>query len=127
MTTLDSPPIADRRRHERLALPPMYTLARVRFAGDSHYRWTGHLRDVSSDGALLEIDQDFVPGTRLEIRVLLPGPEQVTFHARGTVVRVQVCDHWHGLHRFGLRLDAFALEQDKRNLSHYLDDCLSRT
>lgn len=121
MTTLASPITSDRRRHERVQLPPMFTLARVRLAGDTQYRWTGHIHDVSRSGALLELDQNLPPGSILEIRALLPGREQVTFHARGPVVRLHISDHWQGQTRMAIRFDAFAREQDSQDLNRYLD------
>lgn len=120
MTTLASPITSDRRRHERVQLPPMYTLARVRLAGDSQYRWTGHIHDVSQSGALLQLDQDLPPGSMLEIRALLPGSEQVRFHARGPVVRLHVSDHGLGPTRMAVRFDAFARQQDALDLSRFL-------
>ena len=38
------------RNNQRLKLPAMYTLLRVRHVGDKRYRWTGHIYDISSTG-----------------------------------------------------------------------------
>ena len=53
-------------RHEaRLKLPAMYTLLRARRVGDTRYRWTGYIYDISVAGMRFELDKALEPGTRI--------------------------------------------------------------
>ena len=124
MTLLSSLTVAaERRIQPRLQLPPMYTLVRVRMANDTQYRWTGHIHDVSLGGMLFELDQTLKPGTVLEVRGLLPGHKQLTFHARGPIIRVHFDDQAFGTRRVAMSFDAFSREQDRTDFADYLQGC----
>lgn len=124
MTLLSTTAVsAERRAQPRIQLPPMYTLVRVRLANETQYRWTGHIHDVSLGGMLFELDHNFRPGTVLEVRGLLPGHQQLTFHARGPVTRVHYDEHAYGSLRLAMSFDAFSREQDRSDFAEYLDGC----
>ena len=125
MSTLMSAPLVDseRRHAPRLHLPAMYTLIRVRLAGDPHYRWTGHIYDVSINGMLFELNQTFPLGTQLEVRGMLPGQRQVTFHARGPLMRIHIESQSYGKTRMAMRFDTFARDSDRHNVADYLRGC----
>ncbi len=76
------------RTEPRLKLPAMYTLVRVRLAGEEYYRWTGHVYDVSLSGMRFELDEVITPGTEIEVRTMLPGHRHTLFRAFGRVVRI---------------------------------------
>lgn len=111
--------ISEARQMPRLKLPPMYTLVRVRPEGDERYRWTGFVYDISMTGMRFELDAAVAPGTRLEIRAMLPGPQHTTFRAAGPVVRVHDDDGSRGPTRMGMTFDAMD-DDDRRTLEEYL-------
>ena len=114
------PPVANVRRHARYKLPAMYTLVRMRYAGDKRYRWTGYIYDVSLSGLRFEMDDAIMPGSDVEIRAMLPGLDHVTFKATGHVVRIHDdCDE-PGPVRMGLQFDSFPSEGDRDLLLGYL-------
>ena len=110
---------ADHRRHPRLALPFMYTLVRARPEGDDRYRWTGHVYDLSASGARFELDRPVPTGTRLEIRMVLPGDTQAIVSAAGHVVRLHDEDAEPGPTRMALTFDRLA-PADRARLQAYL-------
>ncbi|MFA6046365.1 MAG: PilZ domain-containing protein, partial [Phycisphaerales bacterium] len=61
-----------RRRHQRLALPPMYSAVRVRFLHDEKFSLEGHAYDISEGGAQFELDQAIDPGTPIALEIMLP-------------------------------------------------------
>ncbi len=70
----------DRREHPRYLLPSMYTAIAVRRSepdvlvpGDEAFQWHGHAYDVSEGGMRFEIDEPIEPGTRIAVRLELPG------------------------------------------------------
>lgn len=107
------------RQNPRLKLPAMYTLARVRPSGHDRYCWTGHIYDISENGMRIELDQAIEPGTRLEVRAVLPGTWRTTFHVTGHVVRLHDEDEL-GPVRMGLVFDRFARDTDHLRLNAYL-------
>ncbi len=109
----------DARHQPRLKIAAMYSLVRVRPAGDERYRWTGHIYDVSLGGMRFELDHPVEPGTAIEVRGMLPGQEHVTFNAAGTVVRFHD-DEELGPVRMGMQFDHFESEQDQLCLANYI-------
>lgn len=105
----------------RIQLPPMYTLVRVRPEGNESYCWTGYIYDISSSGMRFELDAPVDPGTRLEVRAMLPGNEHTSFDATGTVVRIHDDeDDMNGPVRMGMNFDQFNTMTDERKLKRYL-------
>lgn len=110
----------DARRHPRLQLPFMYTVLRARPEGTDRYRWTGHIYDLSQSGARFELDQAIDPGTRLDIRMVLPGDTQSVVTASGTVVRLHDDEAEPGPVRMAITFDRLATDADRRRLEGYL-------
>ena len=75
-------PLIEQRSVQRLKLPPMYTLVRVRPAGTQRYCWTGHIYDISAAGMRFDLDQVLESGTIVEVRAMLPG-HTTTFQVSG--------------------------------------------
>jgi hypothetical protein len=75
------------RRYE-VSLP---VFVRVRIESDAFFR-TGKTRDISSRGVYFTIDNDFITGTELDLKMTLPaeitGGTEVFIRATGKVVRV---------------------------------------
>ena len=105
----------------RLKLPPMYTLVRVRLPGDSHYRWTGHVYDVSLAGMRFELDEALPPGTSVETRTMLPGQAHTLFHATGRIIRLHDEADEPGPMRMGMAFDGFTTPLDRRRLAEHLE------
>ncbi|GJQ28198.1 MAG: hypothetical protein HBSAPP03_00820 [Phycisphaerae bacterium] len=62
----------NRRRFERLNVPPMYTPVSVRLAGERKFRRDGHSYDLSEGGIQFELDDYIAPGTTVGLRIELP-------------------------------------------------------
>ena len=111
----------DARHNDRITVPPMYTLVRVRPEGHEQYCWTGYIYDISAGGMRFELDAPVDPGTRLEIRAMLPGSKHTSFDAAGAVVRIHDDeDDMHGPVRMGMFFDRFGTVTDQRKLERYL-------
>lgn len=110
----------NQRQSPRARLAAMYTHLRVRPAGDSRYRWSGYVYDISESGMRFELDDQVAHGTPLEVRMTLPGNAPTTLAATGTVVRTH--DDEPGPVRMGLHFDDFRTEADRRRLSDYLSN-----
>ncbi len=117
---------AEFRRHPRVKLPAMYTLVRVRPAGSARYRWTGYVYDISQSGMRLELDDALPEGTRVEVRVMLPGNQQTTFSATGQIVRNHEDDPAAGPVRMGMTFEAFPFLGDERRLGDYIQHAIHR-
>ncbi len=63
----------DRRQHVRYALPSMYTTIAVRLPDELAFGRTGHAYDVSVGGMRFELDEPIESGTRVGVRIELPG------------------------------------------------------
>ncbi len=79
----------EKRRARRFDLSlPVTVLA----AGQKKPQWAIHTRDISSNGILLEFDENLTPGTRMELEITLPGEitqaGPVRVRCLGHVVRV---------------------------------------
>ncbi len=111
----------DHRAFPRLRIPAMYSLVRVRPAGERLYPHTGHIYDVSLSGMRFELDVPLEPGTAIEVRGVLPGAEHVAFQAAGRVVRFHDEDGEPGPTRMGMHFDHFHSEVDQQRLHRYLD------
>ena len=114
-------PERDARHSPRLKLPPMYTLVRVKPEGAERFRWTGYIYDISESGMRFELDAPVEPGTRLEVRAMLPGIFHTTFNARGMVVRIHDDDDAPAPCRMGMVFDSFEQEDDRMRLQDYLE------
>jgi hypothetical protein len=110
----------DARQAPRLALPPMYTLVRVRPRGEERFCWTGHIYDISASGMRFELDEPLPAGTEIEVRAMLPGYPHTTFNAAGHVVRRHDDPEDLGPARMGMSFDAFSHGGDRRRLEDYL-------
>ncbi len=108
----------EQRRAVRTAVPAMYTVVRVRPAGEQRYRWTGFIYDVSETGIRFELDDPLANGQSLDVRMTLPGSRPVTINATGTVVRTH--DDEPGPVRMGLQFDQFRTHTDRDRLNDYL-------
>ena len=108
--------------YSQLKVPPMYTLVRVRRAGDSRYRWAGHIYDISTTSMRFELDQALEPGTEIEVRGMLPGASHTTFQATGQVVRFQDEAQAPGPCRMAMVFSNFNSDNDELRLTTYLTD-----
>lgn len=75
----------ERRLHPRYILPSMYTLVEVRPLDSDEFKWKGHAYDMSEGGMRFELDTPIEPGTRIAVRVQLPGAEHLPITARRPV------------------------------------------
>jgi len=109
------------RQHTRFSVPAMYSLLRARSRSETHFCHTGHIYDVSLGGLRFELDEPIEPGTELDIRAMLPGPEHVTFRAKGRVVRLHNTDaEDRGPSRMGLAFDQFKSQADRACVETYV-------
>ena len=111
----------DHRDTPRFKIPPMYTLLRVRPQDHDRYCWTGYVHDLSAKGMRFELDYLLPPGTPLQIRAMLPGPEHITFSASGHVVRIHDDDGLCGAIRMAMTFEQFSHDADRARLSTYLE------
>lgn len=118
--SLKKTPVADARRAPRLKLPAMYTLLRVRPLDREKFIWTGFIYDVSDSGMRIELDAELEPGTRVEVRAMLPGANHTTIRATGHIVRRHDEANEPGPVRMGLVFDKFAQPADRERLNTYL-------
>ncbi|MEQ8316547.1 MAG: PilZ domain-containing protein [Phycisphaerales bacterium] len=72
-TTPNPIPLRERRRHPRFSVPPMYSPIAARTLDSDEFAFEGHAYDVSEGGLQFELDRPFEPGTRLALRIELPG------------------------------------------------------
>ncbi|CAG0999193.1 hypothetical protein PHYC_02761 [Phycisphaerales bacterium] len=111
---------SNRRRHERLAVPPMYTPVAVRLMNEQKFTREGHSYDVSEGGVQFELDEAIAPGTTVAVRIELPNsfgadPEAAReVYAVGNVVWVD--DSEPGPVRLAVVFTRFASEQDREAL-----------
>ena len=110
----------NRRAHERLYLPPMYTTvtARSRRSG-ARRRLQGHVYDISEGGVRIELDEPLVPGERITIDLALPGATSGVM-VRGSVVWVNDDDDDPGPRRMAVRFERFRARADRERLAAYL-------
>ncbi len=113
------------RTNPRLRLPAMYTLLRVRPVGHQRYRWTGHIYDISESGMRFELDTPLPAGSEVEVRGMLPGSQQVTFHASGKIVRLHDPEEV-GPTRMGMTFTRFNHDIDRKRLNIYLNEAARR-
>ncbi|HEX7010529.1 MAG TPA: PilZ domain-containing protein [Phycisphaeraceae bacterium] len=110
----------EHRGQPRLRVPAMYTLLRVRPAGASRYCWTGHIYDISLTGMRFELDAPLEPGTRVEVRGMLPGMTHTLFRATGRIIRLHEDTPDVVPVRMGMTLDQFQSDIDRLRLADYL-------
>jgi hypothetical protein len=115
-----SDPETDSRQAPRLKLPAMYTLIRVRPQGNKRYCWTGHIYDISASGMRFELDAPLQPGTLIEVRATLPGPNSTTVNITGRIVRYHDEPNEPGPIRMGMVIDSYTRPVDRSRLSDYL-------
>ena len=114
--------ITEARYEPRLKLPPMYTLLRARLVGDTRYRWTGYIYDISIHGMRFELDESLEPGTEIEVRAMLPAGRHATFRATGCVVRIHDEEETRfGPIRMAMRFDTFISQNERERLMRYLE------
>ena len=117
---MDARRTLNRRRHERFALPAMYTtLEARRSAHADDERLTGHVYDISEGGARVEFDEPLPPGEPLQIRFTLPG-QAIGIHAHADVVWVNSEEDDPGPRRMALRFTDFMTSADHQRLLRYL-------
>jgi hypothetical protein len=113
--------IANRRRHPRLEVPPMYTAITIQ--APDFGRLEGHAYDVSEGGVQFELDQPLEPGTRVEITLELPNsfgypqpanPREREVHAVGNIIWVDQSEP--GPVRLALAFTRFQGEDDQARL-----------
>ncbi len=78
-------PGKDRRRHPRFVLPSMYTEVEARSLDTEKFEWKGHAYDVSQGGMRFELDTPIEPGTRIALRLQLPGAQHLKITDRRPV------------------------------------------
>lgn len=70
----------ERRKFPRFVVEPMYTpiAARIETGGeeDAPFDLEGHAYDISEGGARFELDQAVTPGTRIAMRIFMPGLDE---------------------------------------------------
>jgi len=66
-------PARNRRRHERFAVPPMYTGLEIRRIEDEAFTLEGHAYDISEGGVQFETDMPIDPGTDIALMIDIPG------------------------------------------------------
>lgn len=111
---------SEQRTAPRLKVPAMYTLLRAGPAGSGRYEWSGHIYDISMSGIRFELDQPLEPGTKIEVRGMLPGGAYTSFRATGTVVRLHSDPEETGPATMGLAFEHFNSPMDHERLSNYL-------
>lgn len=116
-TTADA---QSRRGEPRLKLPAMYTLVRVRLPADEHYRWTGHIYDISLSGMRFELDESLAAGTQVEARVMLPGHRHTLFRVLGRIVRHHDDHPTIAPVRMAMTFERFHNHIDHYRLANYL-------
>jgi hypothetical protein len=114
-----SHPSLNRRRHERLRLPPMYTpvtLCRL----DNQRVLEGHSYDISEGGLQFELDEAIEAGTPVAIELALPRPGRrpATIEVLGTVVWTDESEP--GPVRMAVEIKSFALPEDRDSLRQYI-------
>lgn len=77
MTTFPLSRHLERRQFPRFVVEPMYTpvAARIEREGedDAPFDLEGHIYDISEGGARFELDRPVPPGTRIAMRIFMPG------------------------------------------------------
>ncbi len=75
----------DRRQHTRYVLPSMYTTVEVRPLDSEKFQWQGHAYDISEGGMRFELDHAVEPGTKIAMRLQLPGADRLALTERRPV------------------------------------------
>ncbi|HVZ94139.1 MAG TPA: PilZ domain-containing protein [Phycisphaerales bacterium] len=75
----------DRRKHPRFVLPSSYTAVEVRPLESDRFKWKGHAYDISAGGMRFELDEPIEPGTRVAVRLQLPGASSLRLAERRPV------------------------------------------
>lgn len=63
----------DRREHARFRVNPGYTPVEARVHPDERFAFAGHIYDLSEGGVCFELDRPIEPGTRVSLKIDLPG------------------------------------------------------
>ncbi len=63
----------DRREHARFRVNPGYTPVELRVHPDEQFVFAGHIYDISESGVCFELDQPIPPGSRVSLKIELPG------------------------------------------------------
>ncbi len=75
----------NRRQHDRYLLPSMYTEVAVRLLDEERFGHEGHAYDISKGGLRFELDRAIQPGTRIGLRITLPGASSLRVSERKPV------------------------------------------
>lgn len=67
----------DRRQFPRYILPSMYTAVEVRPIDAERFQWKGHAYDISRGGMRFELDRPIEPGSKIAVRLQLPGAQNL--------------------------------------------------
>ena len=101
----------------------MYTCVDVRPLSSDEYQWSGHAYDISLGGLRFELDHPIEPGTRVAIRIELPGAERLRLlerrpvYAFATVVWLEEEDLDHpGPVRMACVFERFVIPGDQQRL-----------
>ncbi len=128
---------ADRRSSTRYTLPAAYTPISVRLLDSARFTCDGHAYNISSSGLRFELDDPIAPGTRIAMRIALPGPEVSVGEGAeagpdigpGRAVFVFATIVWllddpdePGPVRMGARFDAFGRAGDEQRLTTLIAD-----
>lgn len=111
---------ANRRRHERYALPAGYVPVEIRLPG-RRTKLRGHAYDISRGGFRFEIDEPLAEGTRVDVEIKLPSKNR-TARVRAVADVVWVCDvDDPAPYKMAARFTQFAAGGDEHALSDSLD------
>lgn len=131
---------ADRRSSTRYTLPAAYTPISVRLLDSERFTRDGHAYNISASGLRFELDDPIAPGTRIAIRIALPGPELAAsgtgqgaeagpdngpgraVFAFATIVWLLDDADEPGPVRMGARFDAFGRAGDEQRLTTLIAD-----
>lgn len=126
MSQIESQDTVETRLSPRFALPPMYTLVRVKLDGEDRFLRSGHAYDISNSGMRFELDEPLPPGTRVTVKAMLPGPAPVCFTATGAIVRLHDDSPEPGPARMAICFETFGPITDQTKLNQYLSQTAIR-
>lgn len=115
----------NRRRYERLTVPPMYTEVKVCSLESVLPTLEGHAYDVSEGGVQFELDSILPPGTPVAMELKFPGSAFEELEPRENMVVVVGNIVWAddsepGPVRMAVAITRFARETDRERLRKQL-------
>lgn len=116
----------DRRQFRRYTLQPMYSPVAVTVvdedgAGGTLVELDGHAYDISEGGLRLELDEPIGVGAVADVRIQLPGLDNMV-RATGVVVWENDPDDDPGPRRMAMRFLDFLEPEDHERLVRYLGE-----